>query len=168
MQSYAPISLNFYQTLKLRKAVERLEVKVENGFINLKQALRNQGVEIKQLILEVTQDIKFEQHRLVLVRAYGLLTQALQRFQMALKLQDTNRRNAEIDATRGMLFEALADYTNPDLLEETCAAGQLRRLACAWQSNNQLLQLIRCRMNWQQRAIAFPIFKTKSVKMGSL
>jgi hypothetical protein len=26
----------------------------------------------------------------------------------------------------------LADYTNPQLLEETCAAGQLRRLECAW------------------------------------
>jgi hypothetical protein len=125
-------AVNLYQMLKLRQAVERLEVKVENGFINLEQALKDQGAEIKQLILEVTQDIKFEQHRIVLVRAYGLFTQALQRLQIALKLQDTNRRNAEIDAARGMLFEALADYTNPHLLEETCAAGQLRRLECAW------------------------------------
>ena len=50
----------------------------------------------------------------------------------ALQLQDINRRNAEIDAARGMLFEALADYRNPQLLEETCAAGQLRRLECSW------------------------------------
>jgi hypothetical protein len=49
-----------------------------------------------------------------------------------MNLQDVNRRNAEIDAARGMLFEALADYTNPQLLEETCSAGQLRRLECAW------------------------------------
>ena len=125
-------AVNLYQTLKLRKAVERLEVKVENGFINLEQALKDQGAEIKQLILEIAHDVKFEQHRLVLVRAYGLFTQALHRFQIALKLQDPNRRNTEIDAARGMLFEALADYTNPHLLEETCAAGQLRRLECAW------------------------------------
>jgi hypothetical protein len=49
-----------------------------------------------------------------------------------MNLQDVNRRNAEIDAARGMLFEALADYTNPHLLEETGSAGQLRRLECAW------------------------------------
>lgn len=125
-------AVNLYQTLKLRKAVERLEIKVENGFIDLKQALKDQGAEIKRLIEQVAQDIKFEQHRLVLIRAYGLFNQAIQRLQLAMKLQDINRRNAEVDAARGMLFEALADYTNPHLLEETGSAGQLRRLECAW------------------------------------
>ncbi len=125
-------AVNLHQTLKLKKAVERLEVKVENGFINLEQLLKGQGAEIKQLISEVVADIKFENHRLVLVRAYGLFNQAIQRMRSALQLQDINRRNAEIDAARGMLFEALADYKNPHLLEETCAAGQLRRLECSW------------------------------------
>lgn len=125
-------AVNLHQTLKLKKAVERLEVKVENGFINLEQLLKGQGAEIKQLISEVVADIKFENHRLVLVRAYGLFNQAIQRMRSALQLQDINRRNAEIDAARGMLFEALADYRNPQLLSETCAAGQLRRLECSW------------------------------------
>ncbi|MEG3897186.1 MULTISPECIES: hypothetical protein [unclassified Microcoleus] len=125
-------AVNLHQTLKLKKAVERLEVKVENGFINLEQLLKGQGAEIKQLISEVVADIKFENHRLVLVRAYGLFNQAIQRMRSALQLQDINRRNAEIDAARGMLFEALADYRNPHLLTETCAAGQLRRLECSW------------------------------------
>jgi hypothetical protein len=130
--SVALSAVNLYQTLKLRKAVERLELKVENGFIDLKQALKDQGAEIKQLIEQVAQDMKFEQHRLVLIRAYGLFNQAIHRLQLAMKLQDVNRRNAEIDAARGMLFEALADYTNPHLLEETGSAGQIRRLECAW------------------------------------
>jgi hypothetical protein len=125
-------AVNLYQTLKLKKAVERLEFRVDNGFIDLKQALREQGAEVRQLIEQIAQDIKFEQHRLVLVRAYGLFTQALQRLRSAMNLQDVNRRNAEIDAARGMLFQALADYTNPQLLEESCSAGQLRRLECAW------------------------------------
>jgi len=125
-------AVNLYQTLKLKKAVERLEVKVENGFINLEQVLKDQGTEIKQLIFQVLEEMKFENHRLVLVRAYGLFNQALQRMRSALKLQDGDRRNAEIDAARGMMFEALADYRNPQLLEETCAAGQLRRLECSW------------------------------------
>ncbi|AFZ13221.1 hypothetical protein Cri9333_2353 [Crinalium epipsammum PCC 9333] len=125
-------AVNLHQTLKLKKAVERLEVKVENGFINLEQLLKDQGTEIKQLIFQVLQEMKFENHRLVLVRAYGLFTQAIQRMRSALQLKDINRRNAEIDAARGMLFEALADYRNSQLLEETCAAGQLRRLECSW------------------------------------
>jgi len=125
-------AVNLHQTLKLKKAVERLEVKVENGFINLEQLLKYQGADIKQQISEVVEKMTFENHRLVLVRAYGLFTQAIQRMRSALQLQDINRRNAEIDAARGMLFEALADYKNPQLLEETCAAGQLRRLECSW------------------------------------
>lgn len=125
-------AVNLHQTLKLKKAVERLDVKVENGFINLEQLVKGQGAEIKQLIAEVVADLKFENHRLVLVRAYGLFNQAIQRMRSALQLQDINRHNAEIDAARGMLFEALADYRNPQLLSETCAAGQLRRLECSW------------------------------------
>lgn len=125
-------AVNLHQTLKLRKEVEQLRLEVKNGFVDLKQALKDQGAEIRQLIEEVSQDIKFEQHRIVLVRAYGLFLQAMNRFRSAMQLQDLGRRNAEIDGARGMLFEALADYTNPHLLEETCAAGRLRRLECAW------------------------------------
>ena len=97
----------------------------------MKQALKDQGAEIRQLIEQVAQDIKFEQHRTVLIRAYGLFVQAINRLRSAMQLQDISRRNAEIDAARGMLFEALADYTNPHLLAETCAPGQLRRLECS-------------------------------------
>ncbi|MDZ7991799.1 MAG: hypothetical protein RMX69_06175 [Nostoc sp. EspVER01] len=61
-----------------------------------------------------------------------MFIQAINRFRSAMQLQDFSRRNAEIDGVRGMLFAALADYSNPHLLEETCAAGQLRRLECAW------------------------------------
>lgn len=125
-------AVNLHQTLKLRKEVEQMRLEVKNGFIDLKQALKDQGAEIRQIIEQVTQDLKFEQHRTVLVRAYGLFIQAMNRFRSAMQLQDASRRNAEIDGVRGMLFEALADYTNPYLLEEICAAGQLRRLECAW------------------------------------
>ncbi len=125
-------AINLHQTLKLRKEVEQMRLEVKNGFIDLKQALKDQGAEIRQMIEEISQDIKFEQHRIILVRAYGLFIQAMNRFRSAMQLQDASRRNAEIDGARGMLFEALADYTNPHLLEEISAAGQLRRLECAW------------------------------------
>jgi len=64
--------------------------------------------------------------------SYGLFIQALNCLRDAVKLQDFNRRNAQIDLAKGMLFEALADYDNPQLLEETCADGLLRRRECAW------------------------------------
>lgn len=125
-------AVNLHQTMKLRKEVKQMRLEVKNGFIDLKQALKDQGVEIRQIIEQVAQDIKFEQHRTALVRAYGVFIQAMNRFRSAIQLQDFSRRNAEIDGVRGMLFAALADYSNPHLLEETCAAGQLRRLECAW------------------------------------
>lgn len=125
-------AVNLYQTLKLRKEVEQLRLEVKDGFIDLKQALKAQGTEIKQLIEQVAQDIEFKHHRTILVQAYGRFIQAINCLRDAVKLQDVNRRNAQIDLAKGMLFEALADYDNPQLLEGTCAAGQLRRRECAW------------------------------------
>jgi acyl carrier protein len=124
--------VNLYQTIKLRKAVERLELRVENGFIDLKKALRNQGSEIIQHINQVAKDIKFEQHRLILVRAYSLFIEAVKRLNSAIKLSDINRKNAEIDHARGMLFKCLADYKNPLIFEETSPSAKLRRFECSW------------------------------------
>ncbi len=125
-------AVNLHQTLKLRKEVGQLRLEVKEGFIDLKQALRDQGAEIRELIELVAMDVDFKNHRTILVRAYGLFTQALHRLRSAMQVQDTSRRNAEIDGARGMLFQALADYDNRELLEVTCSAGQLRRLECAW------------------------------------
>ncbi|MEH2450616.1 hypothetical protein [Nostoc sp.] len=125
-------AVNLHQTMKLTKEVEQMRLEVKNGFIDLKQTLKDQGVEIRQIIEQVAQDIKFEQHRTALVTAYGVFIQAMNRFRSAMQFQDFSRRNTEIDNVRGMLFAALADYSNPHLLEQTCAAGHLRRLECAW------------------------------------
>jgi hypothetical protein len=125
-------AVNLHQTLKLRKEVGQLRIEVKDGFIDLKQALKDQGAEIRDLIELVAMDIDFKNHRTILVRAYGLFTQALHRLRSAMQIQDTSRRNAEIDGARGMLFQALADYDNRELLQVTCSAGQLRRLECAY------------------------------------
>ena len=124
--------VNLYQTIKIRKAVERLELRVENGFIDLKRVFINQGSEIINHIDQVAQDMKFEQHRLILVRAYGQLMAAIKRFNSAIKLKNIQTRNTEINAVRGILFESLADYQNPQLLEENSACGLLRRCECSW------------------------------------
>jgi hypothetical protein len=125
-------AVNLHQTLKLREDVKQLRVEVKDGFINLKKALKDQGTEIIQRIDEVAQDIKFEQHRLVLIQAYGRFLEATKLMKIAMSCEDVSIRNADLANARQMLAEALADYNNPRLLSETSAAGQLRRLECAW------------------------------------
>ncbi|MFM6205999.1 MAG: hypothetical protein ACKPEZ_11400, partial [Planktothrix sp.] len=57
-------AVNLWQTLKLREDVKQLRLEIKDGFIDLKQALRNQGLEVIQQIDQVAQDITFNQHRL--------------------------------------------------------------------------------------------------------
>lgn len=125
-------AVNLHQTLKLRQDVKQLRLEVKDGFIDLKQALKDQGSEIIQRIDKVAQDVEFKHHRTILVQAYGLFAKAIARLQSALTLQDLNLRNSEINGARDMLFKALADYDNSYLLEATCSAGQLRRQECVW------------------------------------
>jgi hypothetical protein len=125
-------AVNLYQTMKLREDVKQLRLEVKNGFIDLKKAFKDQGTEIIQRIDEVAQDIKFEQHRLVLIQAYGRFLEATKLMKIAMSCEDASIRNGDLANARQMLAEALADYNNPRLLSETSAAGQLRRLECAW------------------------------------
>jgi hypothetical protein len=125
-------AVNLHQTLKLREDVKQLRLEVKNGFVDLKTALRSQGTEIIQRIDEVAQDIKFEQHRVVLVRAYGKFIEATKLMKIAMSCEDASIRNGDLANARQMLAEALGDYNNPQLLSQTSVAGQLRRLECAW------------------------------------
>lgn len=125
-------AVNLHHILKLREDVKQLRLEVKDGFIDLKQVLKDQGEEIIQRIDQVAQDVEFKHHRIILVRAYGLFATAIKRFQLALAIQDPNYRNSEINGARDMLFEALADYDNSHLLEGACSAGHLRRQECVW------------------------------------
>lgn len=49
-----------------------------------------------------------------------------------MKVQDPTRRQADIQAARNMLFQALADYDNPQLLTNMNAAAYIRRRECVW------------------------------------
>lgn len=102
-------AVNLWQTLKLRQVVKQLRLDVEEGFIDLKQALQDQGLEIIQHIDRVAEDVEFRNHRTILARAYGLFAKATTRLQSAMALQDLNLRSAEITAARDMLFQSLSD-----------------------------------------------------------
>ncbi len=125
-------AVNLWQTLKLREDMKQLRLEVKDGFIDLKQALKEQGAEIIEQIDRVARDIKFEQHRLALIRAYGQFMEGTRLIKTALSCNDISIRNADLANARQTLSNSLAAYNNPHLLSETCAAGQLRRLECAW------------------------------------
>lgn len=125
-------AVNLWQTLKLRKDLKQLKLDIRDGFLDLKTALRHQGKEVIEHIDKVAQDTKFEQHRLELIKAYGRFIEATKIIKTATQFQDIDNRKIELANARQTLGEALANYNNPDLLSETCAAGQLRRLECAW------------------------------------
>jgi len=125
-------AVNLRQTMKLREDVKQLKLEVKNGFIDLKKVLKDQGSEIILRIDQVAQDVKFEQHRLVLIQAYGRFLEATKLMKIAMSCEDVRIRNADLANARQVLAEALADYNNPRLLSETSAAGQLRRLECGW------------------------------------
>ena len=125
-------AVSLWQTLKLREDVKQLKLEVKDGFIDLRKAFRDQGAQTIQRIDEVAQDIKFEQHRLILIRAYGKFLEASKLMKTAMSCSDLTIRNADLANARQMLGEALADYSNPHVLSETSAPGQLRRLECAW------------------------------------
>jgi hypothetical protein len=125
-------AVNLYQTMKLREDVKQLKLEVVNGFIDLKQALKDQNKMVLQRIDEVAEDIEFKQHHVVLAQAYGHFVQGVNCLRDAAKLQDLGQRNAQIDLAKGMLFHALAAYDNPQLLEDASSAGILRRRECSW------------------------------------
>ena len=123
---------SLHQILKLREDVREMRVEIKDGFIDLKKALKDQGSEILNHIDEVAKDIKFEQHRVVLIRAYGQFLQATQLMQAALACENIEIRDKDLANARQMLFVALGDYRNPQLLSEMSALGKLRRMECAW------------------------------------
>ncbi|MFB2839261.1 hypothetical protein [Floridanema evergladense] len=125
-------AVNLWQTMKLREDVKQLRLEVKDGFIDLKKALKDQGKEIIQRIDEVAQDIMFQQHRLEFIKAYGKFLEATKLMRTAMSFQDLSDRKLELANVRQSLGEALSIYNSPQLLSETCAAGQLRRYECAW------------------------------------
>ncbi|MEW5861116.1 MAG: hypothetical protein AB1861_27695 [Cyanobacteriota bacterium] len=125
-------AVNLHQTLKLREDVKALRIEVKDGFIDLKKALKEQGSEIIQRIDQVAEDVEFRQHRAILTQAYGRFLEAAKLIEIAMCCEDMSIRTATLANAQLMLAEAVADYSNPHLLSETCASGQLRRMECAW------------------------------------
>ncbi|WP_332866243.1 hypothetical protein [Pannus brasiliensis] len=125
-------AVNLYQTFKIREDIKQLKIEVKGGFIDLKQALYVRSDEILQRIDQVAVHTEFLHHRTILAQAYGRFMQALIYIRDALTMTDTNLRNMSLGNAQKMLHDALADYNNPLLLQDTSVAGQIRIKECSW------------------------------------
>lgn len=114
-------AVNLRQTLKLREDVKQLRLKVKDGFLESIQRLD-----------EVSKDIKFNQHRVEFIKAYTRFVEASRLMRIAVSIENLSTRSGELANVRQTLAEAVSIYNNPHLLEETSAAGYLRRMECAW------------------------------------
>ncbi|MBE9011951.1 hypothetical protein IQ250_17255, partial [Pseudanabaenaceae cyanobacterium LEGE 13415] len=125
-------AIGLWQTLKMRQEIAEMRSEIKEGFIDLKQLIREQNAELIDHLDRVAADIEFRQHRTILARAYGLFTQANLRLQSALTIQDSMLRMSEISAARDMMFKALSDYNCPEILVDVSSAGYIRRRECVW------------------------------------
>jgi len=125
-------AVNLHQTLKMREDIKELKLTVTHGFISIEALLKDQKAEVIAEIKLLAESINFEQHRLILSRAYHGFNQAKILIQNALFMKDINTRNATLTSAQHILANALADYNNPELFKATCALGYLRRVECAW------------------------------------
>jgi hypothetical protein len=133
-------AVGLYQTMKLRKDVKLMRSEIKDGFLDLKTILKDQGQEILEHIDQVAEDVEFRNHRTILSRAYAEFSQAVERLQTALTIEDPAIRNGDIQSVRQMMTEALKDYENPELLQSINAAGYIRRRECVWAIRQAIAQ----------------------------
>jgi glutaredoxin-related protein len=125
-------AVNLHQTLKMREDIKELKLTVTHGFIDIAALLKDEKAEVIAEIKLLAESINFEQHRLILSRAYQKFALAQRLIQDALLMEDKHTRNSTLTSAQHILANVLADYNNPDLFKATCAVGYLRRVECAW------------------------------------
>ena len=125
-------AVSLWQILKLREDVKQQRIEMREGFLDLKQVMKDQKTEIIQQINEAVQETEFRQQRQVLAQAYGRFLEATRLMQIAMSCEDLNIRNADLANARQTLNEALADYKNPHFVKENNAITRLRRAECVW------------------------------------
>ena len=125
-------AVNLHQTLKMREDIKELKLTVTQGFISIEALLKDQKADVIAEIKLLAESINFEQHRLILSRAYQKFAMAQELIQNALLMENKRTKNSTLTSAQHILANALADYNNPDLFKATCAVGYLRRVECAW------------------------------------
>lgn len=142
-------AVNLWQTLKLRKDVRQMRVEVREGFIDLKRVFADQGAELIEHIQYVSEDVEFRTHRTILARAYGLFEKAMNRLCSAVTMQDLSARTDEIRAARDMMFQALSDYDNSQIMSGISSVAYIRRRECVWAIEQAIAMTYEMQGEWQ-------------------
>ncbi|XWK87371.1 MAG: hypothetical protein U7127_24745 [Phormidium sp.] len=125
-------AVNLYQVIKLRQEVNQGKVVVHGGFIPLTGSLKGYPTAVITRIEKVASDVEYRHHQTILTLAYGQFIQAVSWLRSAVHLPDDDHKTAAFAGINGMLFNALANYTNPEIYKHNSVAGRLRRMECAW------------------------------------
>jgi hypothetical protein len=132
-------AVNLWQTLKLRDEVKQLGLQMHDGFVAIERTIANQAKEVREQIDRVAEDVIFAQHRLELIKAYGLFLSAIERVQVGLTQKNIENRRLMFANAIQDLSNALSIYRSPHILSENNAPGYLRRLECGWQIRQALV-----------------------------
>lgn len=134
--------VNLYQTLKIRKSLQKLDQKIDLKIDQVLDKISSESEDIKQRIDQVAQDVEFKIHRTILDQAYGRFQQSIRSLKNILEIQDSHSRLSNLVNIYGTLNQALADYKNPQIYNQnTNAPGRLRRYECAWQMEQAMAMI---------------------------
>jgi hypothetical protein len=130
--------VNLYQTLKIRKNLQKIDLKIDRVL----DCISSESEDIRQRIDRVTEDVEFRHHRTILERAYGQFQQALESLKNMLQIQESYDRAIHLAQISAILIQALADYKNPQIYSKnTNAPARIRRYECAWQMEQAIAMI---------------------------
>lgn len=114
-------AVNVYQLVQLQKSINRLEHKIQDGFVDLKVYFSAQ-----------LQDLLSEQQRQRLIQAYNHYLKAQEQVQTALLMQDDLSKKLAINHAIAAFTQSLAIYDNKEEYMAVNLPARLRRLECCW------------------------------------
>ncbi len=114
-------AVNLYQLVKIRKSLDKIEQKVDNGFLDL-----------KIFFSERLQDLLNEQQRQRLIQAYVYYRKGIEQLQSSLLIEDSINRKLAVSSAISIFTQSFAVYDNKEEYAHINAPAKLRRLECCW------------------------------------
>jgi len=114
-------AVNVFQLIKVQRSLNRVEKKIDDGFIDL-----------KVFFSEQLQNLLSEQQRQRLAQAYNHYRKALEQLQISLLIQDPINRKLSINSCIDVFVQSLAIYDDKQEYQYINVPAKLRRLECSW------------------------------------
>lgn len=114
-------AVNVFQLIKVQRSLNRVEKKIDDGFIDL-----------KAFFSEQLQNLLNEQQRQRLAQAYNHYRKACEQLQNSLLIQDPINKKLSINSCIDVFVQSLAIYDDKQEYQHINTPAKLRRLECSW------------------------------------